>query len=101
MEKFARILKCGLHGAGHEARLIRPHLFSSGKHGVRKWLGYVDRFLVFPHRLRLALSWADVVHVCDHANPFLIRLLRGEKYLVTCHDLTSVRSALGELSEHQ
>ena len=35
-------------------------------HGVGKWLGYIDRFVLFPRALRAAAAQADIVHLCDH-----------------------------------
>ena len=70
-------------------------------HGVGKWLGYMDRFLIFPHALRAAAARADIVHLCDHGAamyaPMIKRKLRGKPVAVTCHDMIAVRTARGEL----
>jgi glycosyltransferase involved in cell wall biosynthesis len=74
------------------------------RRGLGKWLGYVDKFVVFPRRLtrRLAaLGQTPVVaHVCDHSNAVYTRRLARLSHLVTCNDLLAVRSALGEFPEN-
>lgn len=118
MQRFAAAMLEGLGRCGVDARLVRPEAFfgrlgSSSRHGLGKWLGYLDKFVVFPRRLRRELrSWmaADastgraatvVVHICDHSNAFYTRSLRDVSHVVTCHDLLAVRSAHGEIPENR
>jgi glycosyltransferase involved in cell wall biosynthesis len=72
-------------------------------HGVGKWLGYIDRFVIFPRALRAAAAQADIVHLCDHGGamyaPMIETKIKGKPVLVTCHDMIAVRSARGELPE--
>lgn len=103
MQRFANMLQIGLVELGHEVRLIRPEPFfgrlrPSGN-GLGKWLGYVDKFLLFPRQLRGAAAWADVVHICDHSNAVYIKYL-NVPHLVTCHDLLAICSARGEIEEN-
>jgi glycosyltransferase involved in cell wall biosynthesis len=71
--------------------------------GVGKWLGYIDRFVIFPRALRSAAAEADIVHLCDHGGamyaPMIKKKFRGKNVVVTCHDMIAVRSARGELPE--
>ncbi|HVP65331.1 MAG TPA: glycosyltransferase family 1 protein [candidate division Zixibacteria bacterium] len=67
--------------------------------GLGKWLGYIDRFLIFPSALRRAAADADLVHICDHGNAMYARMLRETPVLVTCHDLLAVRAALGDAND--
>ena len=101
MQRFAACVREGLLGAGHEVRTIEPQeilgrLRRSGE-GVGKWLGYVDKFALFPSLLKSALPWADVVHICDHSNAFYVKYLGSKPHIVTCHDLIAIRGALGEI----
>lgn len=73
---------------------IRP---SSG--GLGKWLGYIDRFVIFPRSLRAAAAQADVVHICDHGSAMYVLNLRDKPTIVTCHDMLAVRGALGEVPD--
>ena len=69
-------------------------------HGVGKWLGYIDRFVMFPSALRSAAARADIVHLCDHGAAMyapMIEEFKGKPVVVTCHDMIAVRSARGEL----
>lgn len=68
-------------------------------HGVGKWLGYIDRFAIFPHALRAAAARADIVHLCDQGSAVYVPFIKGKPTVVTCHDLIAVRGARGELPE--
>jgi glycosyltransferase involved in cell wall biosynthesis len=101
MQRFATLMAHGLSKAGHEVRTLRPpslvgRLRPAG-HGLGKWLGYVDKFGIFPPVLRSAAGWADIVHICDHSNSFYTRRLGSFPHVVTCHDLLAIRSGRGEM----
>ena len=68
-------------------------------HGVGKWLGYIDRFVIFPRALRSAAAKADIVHLCDHGAAMYAPMIKGKPVVVTCHDMIAVRTARGELPE--
>lgn len=105
MQRFAALMERGLKQAGHEVRALRPPAFIGQVHpsgeGVGKWLGYVDKFGIFPWILKSATKWADVVHICDQANSVYIRHIGSVPHVVTCHDMLAVRSALGEIPQNQ
>jgi glycosyltransferase involved in cell wall biosynthesis len=100
MQRFTTLMQDGLTRAGHEVKVIRPveavSRLSPGGHGVGKWLGYVDKYVLFPGELRAAAGWADVVHICDHSNAMYSSWVGGTPCVVTCHDMLAVRGALGE-----
>jgi glycosyltransferase involved in cell wall biosynthesis len=100
MQRFTAMLYSGLTRLNHDVRIIKPepvfgNLKPSGQ-GLDKWIGYTDKFLLFPQKLQQAASWADVVHICDHSNAMYVKYLQSVPHLVTCHDLLAVRGALGE-----
>ena len=105
MDKFASLLYNGLKSRGHDVRLLKPMpeigRFHSSPTRLGKWLGYLDRFIVFRSVLIKAVRWADVVHICDQANAVYLPWLKGKPNVVTCHDMLAIRSALGEIVEHQ
>ena len=106
MLRFAELMRRLYAEAGHEVRLLQPaevlgRLAGNVNHGIGKWLGYVDRFVLFRGPLHRALAWADVVHVCDHSNAMTVPWLRGKPNLVTCHDLLAIRGAQGDIAEHR
>ncbi len=104
MQRFAAVMAKELTAAGLAVTLLRPEpvfgRLKPGATGLGKWLGYIDKFLIFPRRLKRALSTHPVVHICDHSNAFYTRWLQDVPHVVTCHDLLAVRSALGEFPEH-
>jgi len=105
MELFATMLETHLTQLGHQVRLIRPQPWlgnlKRSPEALRKWLGYIDKLILFPAKLRQALSWADVVHICDHGNAVYTKYLRHTPHIVTCHDLLAIRAGLGEFTEHK
>lgn len=104
MLRFADVMEQELSKAGHEVRKICPTVrlgqFSCPKK-LEKWVGYVDKFILFPSELRKAAAWADVVHICDHSNSMYVKQVSSKPHLITCHDLLAVRSARGEISVNQ
>jgi glycosyltransferase involved in cell wall biosynthesis len=101
MQRFAVMMLDGLAAAGVRAELIQPEPFfgrfrSAGSFAA-KWLAYIDKFILFPLRLRRRLNSAPaLVHLCDHSNAMYARQIRGVPVVATCHDLLAVRGALGE-----
>ena len=76
----------------------------SGK--LRKWFAHVDKYLLFPKRLkREFISRKDsihLIHIIDHSNaiylPKLTRLTSAKK-IITCHDLIAIRTAKRDFSQ--
>jgi len=109
MQRFALMLRDGLRAAGCRVELLLPpvvlgRLGSSTVAGFGKWLGYLDKHLIFPIQLRRHLRRARersgeeklIVHICDHSNATYAAASRGGPLVITCHDLLAVRGALGE-----
>lgn len=107
MQRFAALLQKGLSAAGVDVEVTRPpQIVGRGytaQPGIRKWLGYVDKYLLFPPALRRAVvtnrTPPFVVHICDHSNAPYVRLLGRVPHVVTCHDLLAVRAARDEFPE--
>jgi glycosyltransferase involved in cell wall biosynthesis len=117
MRRFASLMLRSLTARGIAASLITPQpFFGSLKpsgNGFGKWLGYLDKFVVFPFQLRRAVRAAReesraggsgekarlVVHICDHSNAMYSGWLPGVPLVITCHDLLAVRGALGEATD--
>ena len=102
MQRFNAMMLQGLSAAGIDAELIRPSpVFGKFRllgRGFTKWLGYIDKYIVFPRLLRRKLRTLrpELVHICDHSNAVYVRHCRRFPVLVTCHDLLAVRGSLGE-----
>lgn len=105
MQIWARALERELLQLGVEAHLIFPEpvlgRFMPSPVGLGKWLGYIDRYLIFPPRLRAAAAQFDVVHMVDHGSAMYSAHVNGKPTVVTCNDMLAVRGALGELPEMQ
>jgi glycosyltransferase involved in cell wall biosynthesis len=105
MGRFAEALKSGLSINGVTVTTIAPRPFfgnvKPGGTGLGKWLGYIDKFVIFPFRLRHLARRSrrepTLFHICDHSNAMYEMWLRDVPVLVTCHDLLAVRLALGEI----
>jgi glycosyltransferase involved in cell wall biosynthesis len=103
MQIWAQALLRELTQRGLHVQLIAPNpifgKISQSPVGFGKWLGYIDRFLIFPRQLRTAAAKADVIHICDHGSAMFALRIKDKPILVTCHDLLAVRGALGEIPE--
>lgn len=103
MKVWADALFRELRQRGIDAELICPKpLFGRMKHssqGLGKWLGYLDRFVVFPRKLRTAAANAEVVHLCDHGSAMYVFAVKSAPTMVTCHDLLAIRGAIGESTD--
>jgi glycosyltransferase involved in cell wall biosynthesis len=103
MQRYQETLARELVLRGVRVVVLRPeaHLGTISSHvGISKWLGYVDKFVIFPRRLRRVLAEIKrsgervLVHVCDHSNSRYVRSLGGYPHVVTCHDMLAIRMAL-------
>lgn len=106
MERFARMLSDGFIKKGIEVEIWKPLVIFGKKSlnpysGLGKYLGYVDKWLIFP----LILKWrllkkannnnSVFFHVCDHSNSPYLKCLPVDKSGITCHDVLAIRGALG------
>jgi len=101
MQRFGEVLAEKLPQLEWEIEVVRPRpawgkLAARRGGSVAKWLGYVDKYILFPRELRRRAAEAAVVHVVDHSNAIYVPRRAHARWLVTCHDLLAVRGALGE-----
>jgi glycosyltransferase involved in cell wall biosynthesis len=110
MSRFAELLRDVFQKRNIDAEILRPTpimgQLRSSPGGLGKWLGYVDKFVLFPAILRRKLRELHrshgnnlIVHICDHSNAMYVSHLAKLPHVTTCHDLLAIRSALGEFSE--
>jgi len=104
MLRYADLMQRELAARGHEVTLIQPQPVIAGVRpvsgGLGKWLGYLDKFVLFPFTLKRALKGYDVVHICDHSNSMYSKYLAHVPNVTTCHDVLAIKSALGEVPEN-
>ena len=105
MQRFANMMLRGLTTADVPVEMIQPQPYlgrvTFAGPFVAKWLGYLDKFLIFPWRLKWALAKRspELVHICDHSNAMYAARIQGRPVVVSCHDLLAVRGALGEVPD--
>lgn len=102
MRLYAEWVKKMLESRGHVVTAIRPRAFFarlSSHTSIRKNLGYIDKFVLFPPKLVKVAKHYDLVHVLDHSNSMYLRLISSPRKLITCHDLLAIRSARGEFPQ--
>ncbi|MCM4160824.1 glycosyltransferase family 4 protein [Antarcticibacterium flavum] len=70
--------------------------------GLLKWLGYIDKYVVFPIVLKMRVmkelrkEKEDVFfHICDHSNSMYLKVLPKNLSGITCHDVLAIQGALG------
>jgi len=97
LERELPRLGCTVRAIQPPARVIRWPMPAR----LRKWAGYVDKFLLFPWTLRRAARWADVVHICDHSNAMYVRQVRARPNVLTCHDVIAIQAARGIVTDWQ
>lgn len=108
MQRFAVMLESALIARDVKVRLLRPKPWlirlvgaaANPYEGLAKWLGYLDKFVLFPLFLRGVARGYDLVHICDHSNAMYGRWTAGKPWMITCNDLLAVRSALGEFPQN-
>ena len=109
MRRYTELLASGLKRRGHDVETLAPtlkfaRLLPSYRYGgIPKYLGYVDKFGLFPRKLRKSIGQRrpDVVHITDHSNAVYLPAARRAPTLVTCHDLLQVRAARGEIPQQR
>ena len=103
MKIWANALLRELRQLDIDVKLISPRpvigRIKPSARGFGKWLGYIDRYVIFPRELQAAAAEADIVHLCDHGSAMYALMVKGKPVVVTCHDTIGVRSARGELPE--
>jgi len=103
MLRFAALMERELTARGHTVTLLQPQpvvLGSRPASGIGKWLGYLDKFVLFPFTLKRVLGDFDIIHICDHSNSMYARYVAGRPNVVTCHDVLAIKSALGEVPQN-
>ena len=104
MIRFALMLQSGFNNAGFKTEIWWPTVFlgayaKSTTSGIGKWLGYIDKFILFP----VVLKWRSmklkatnsIFHICDHSNAPYLKHLPADTTGITCHDVIAIRGGLG------
>lgn len=74
---------------------VVPHAWLEGSPGWAKIDAYAGRFAVYPRLVRHLT--ADVIHVVDHGQGYLVGGLDARRTVVTCHDVILLALAAGRI----
>ena len=105
MQRFSHMIEDTFKSTSHKVKLLKPKAIVCKKEnaeaGLAKWLGYIDKFILFKWTLKKESKWADVVLICDHSNAMYSKWIENKPVLVTCHDIMAIKSALGMVEDHK
>lgn len=106
MPRFAKMIGSGMVERGHTVEIWTSKgrfINLSNNPTFRKWLGYIDQFLIFPNevRSRLKKNSTDILFVfCDQSLGIWVPLVNKLPHIIHCHDFLAQQSALGEIKEN-
>jgi glycosyltransferase involved in cell wall biosynthesis len=106
MPRYANMLLSGMIERGHEVEVWSPksRLYKlTFAHSLKKWLGYIDQYVVFPIEVKLKLRHCakDTLFVfADQALGPWVPLVKNRKHIIHCHDFLALKSALGSVPEN-
>lgn len=98
MKAYAEVLRLALELNGCAVTLVAPRRIlggGMGEGGIKKWLGYIDKYVFFSVELIVRSMFCSRVHICDHSNAMYSLALFWRKVSVTCHDVIAIQAALG------
>jgi glycosyltransferase involved in cell wall biosynthesis len=103
MQRFTEMLSSGFNKVGYPTKIWKPKVifgsfFRTTTSGTGKWLGYIDKWVIFPMilQIRLIIPHSNTrYHICDHSNAPYLKNLPKENTAITCHDVIAIRGSLG------
>jgi glycosyltransferase involved in cell wall biosynthesis len=107
MPRYTNMIVDGMAERGHHVTLWSPKstFFELPFKGViKKWMGYIDQYVVFPAdvRRRLKNCAPDTLFVfTDQAQGPWIPLVHQRAHVMHCHDFLAQWSAMGKIKENK
>lgn len=103
MLRFLAIMSQEMRSASLDIDIIQPTPFfgkiNLGPKLLKKWLGYIDKFIIFPFTLLKIRNKYDLIHILDHSNAIYTNWLEARKCIITFHDAVGINSATGKIKE--
>lgn len=108
MQRYALNLRNDLRKKGIDVEVWYPRpllglLVHNTEYGLKKWLGYVDKWILNMVLLKLKVlkeSKKAFYHICDHSNAPYLQVLPTPRSGITCHDVLAIQGALGYNNAH-
>ncbi len=105
MPRFTNMLADGMKDRGHTVEIWRPEpiMYNFKIPKLKKWLGYLDQYILFPLQVRrriLKMPKNTLYVVTDHALGPYVPLISDKPHVIHCHDFLAQRSALGQIPEN-
>ncbi len=105
-QRYSRFLASGLRERGHQVETWEPSSFLyrfPAPSTVRKWLGYVDQYVIFAAGVRKRLQRLDseaLFVLSDQALGIWTPLIAQRPHVIHCHDFLALQSARGQFPEN-
>lgn len=107
MPRFVNMLASGLEHRGWRIEVLTPRACFCripASPFIRKWLGYIDQYVLFPLTVRPKLRnyEADTLFVfSDQALGLWVPLVSDRCHVIHCHDFLAQQSAKGAIRENR
>jgi glycosyltransferase involved in cell wall biosynthesis len=104
MPRYVDLLRRGLEGRGHTITVMQPtprfgRIYKNGILG--KWLGYIDKYAIFPLELSFRRGNWEYIHICDNSSAIYLPWVRHPAASITCHDVMAIQAAEGRYSYNE
>lgn len=106
MNRYTTFLSNGFTSKGHIVDIYAPKSIlgkSNLPKKVKKWLRYIDTFVLFPIWLRQKTRnqpKSTLYILTDQALGMWMPILKSKNHVVHCHDFIALKSALGQIKEN-
>lgn len=105
INKYTGMIAKGLMERGHSVDILtaKSYLYRLPvPKFLKKWLGYLDQFIIFPIRFKASQYQKDTLFVfADQALGPWVPLISNRPHVIHCHDFLAQRSALNEIPENR
>lgn len=106
MPKYTKWLCDGMRNRGHSVEIWSPKpraYNASFPYKYKKWLGYLDQYIIFPFEVRnkLRKCHEQTLYVfSDQALGPWVSMVKEKPTVIHCHDFLALMSSLGEVKEN-
>lgn len=106
MPRYTKMIAQEMRNRGHDVEVWMPEgraVNWTHLQFLKKWLGYIDMYLLFPAEVKKRLKYLPVKTLfvfSDHALGMWVPLVASRPHIIHCHDFMAQKTALGLLAEH-